>query len=46
MGWFLTSELSVTDAACEIDFRAMVDPSMALDYAKKHFAPELHTVIR
>ena len=35
-----------TDFECEIDFRAMVDQSMPLEYAKKHFAPALHTVIK
>ncbi|KAI9695809.1 MAG: hypothetical protein M1820_008402 [Bogoriella megaspora] len=28
------------------DFRAMVKPSLPLEYAKKHFAPALHAVIR
>ncbi|KAK9486611.1 hypothetical protein V1527DRAFT_451013 [Lipomyces starkeyi] len=28
------------------DFRAMVEPSLPLEYAKKHFAPALHSVIR
>lgn len=29
-----------------IDFRAMVEPSMPLEYAKKHFAPALHPAIK
>ncbi|KAI3390932.1 hypothetical protein diail_8347 [Diaporthe ilicicola] len=28
------------------DFRAMVEPSMPLEYAKKHFAPPLHNAIK
>ncbi|KAH8761156.1 salicylate hydroxylase-like protein [Diaporthe sp. PMI_573] len=28
------------------DFRAMVEPSMALEYGKKHFAPALHTALK
>lgn len=29
-----------------IDFRAMVESSVPLEYAKKHFAAPLHAVIR
>ena len=29
-----------------IDFRAMVEPSMPLEYAKKHFAPALQTAVK
>lgn len=29
-----------------LDFRAMVEPSMPLEYAKKHFAPVLHPAIK
>jgi len=29
-----------------VDFRAMVDASMPLEYAKKHFTTELQTVIK
>jgi hypothetical protein len=36
----------ITNTECYLDFRAMVKPSMPLEYAKKHFAPALHAVIR
>ncbi|KIM94484.1 hypothetical protein OIDMADRAFT_136193 [Oidiodendron maius Zn] len=29
-----------------LDFRAMVEPSMPLEYAKKHFAPALQTAVK
>ena len=29
-----------------VDFRAMVDPSMPVEYAKKHFAPALQTAVK
>lgn len=35
-----------TNADYYLDFRAMVDASVPLKYAKKHFAPALQTVIR
>ncbi|KAK7698843.1 hypothetical protein SLS64_012196 [Diaporthe eres] len=35
-----------TAAGGAADFRAMVDPSMPLEYAKKHFAPALHPAIK
>jgi salicylate hydroxylase len=36
----------VTNAKYDLDFRAMVEPSMPLEYAKMHFAPALQTVIK
>lgn len=29
-----------------VDFRVMVDPSMPVEYAKKHFAPALQTAVK
>jgi hypothetical protein len=39
-------EYTTTDIAMYLDFRTMVEPSMALEYGKKHFAPALHSVIK
>lgn len=38
-------KLSITNQGY-LDFRAMVDPNMPLEYAKKHFAPALHPAIK
>lgn len=40
-----TDEWSTTKCP-SVDFRAMVDPSMPLEYAKKHFAPALQTAVK
>ena len=46
--WMSPSCKSTSDPSLmlSVDFRAMVDPSMPMEYAKKHFAPALQTAVK
>ena len=38
--------LQIDVLTLSVDFRAMVDPNMPVEYAKKHFDPALQTAVK